>query len=39
MSLLLNKTPPDAIKTHVLPMVYKSLEAQNPQIQVNYLGD
>ncbi|XP_064601195.1 SCY1-like protein 2 [Liolophura sinensis] len=38
MSLLLNKTPTDAIKTHVLPMVYKSLEAQNPQIQELCLG-
>ncbi|XP_059905374.1 SCY1-like protein 2 isoform X2 [Gadus macrocephalus] len=33
MDLLLTKTPPDAIKSSVLPMVYRALEAPSVQIQ------
>ena len=34
MNLLLSKTPPSDICDHVLPMVYRALEANTPQIQV-----
>ncbi len=33
MSLLLSKTPQTDIKNHVLPMVYRALESNTPQIQ------
>ncbi|KAK3576147.1 hypothetical protein CHS0354_016306 [Potamilus streckersoni] len=33
MSLLLKKTPQADIKTHVLPMIFRSLEADTPQLQ------
>ncbi|XP_046552387.1 SCY1-like protein 2 isoform X2 [Haliotis rubra] len=33
MSLLLSKTPQQDIKTHILPMIYRALEVDNPQIQ------
>ncbi|XP_072033608.1 SCY1-like protein 2 isoform X2 [Amphiura filiformis] len=33
MDLLLTKTPKDDVKNHVLPMVYRALEAPSPQIQ------
>ncbi|KAK3517854.1 hypothetical protein QTP70_021010 [Hemibagrus guttatus] len=33
MDLLLTKTPPEAIKNNVLPMVYRALEAPSIQIQ------
>ncbi|XP_067120588.1 SCY1-like protein 2 [Centruroides vittatus] len=33
MNLLLNQCPPDAIRNHVLPMIYCSLEADAQQIQ------
>ena len=32
--MLLTKTPKDDIKNHVLPLVYRALEAPSPQIQV-----
>ena len=34
MNLLLQKTPQNDIKNHVLPMVYRALEANTLQIQV-----
>ena len=37
MNLLLSKTPPSDICDHVLPMVYRALEANTPQIQVRSL--
>ncbi|KAL4224685.1 SCY1-like protein 2 [Mactra antiquata] len=33
MSILLKKTPSDAIKNHVLPMIHRGLETNNSQIQ------
>lgn len=35
MNLLLSKTPQADIRNHVLPMVYRSLESNTPQIQVS----
>ena len=35
MNLLLSKTPPSDICDHVLPMVYRALEGDAPQIQVS----
>ncbi|XP_067654705.1 SCY1-like protein 2 isoform X2 [Haliotis asinina] len=33
MNLLLSKTPQQDIKTHILPMIHRALEVDNPQIQ------
>ncbi|XP_071104426.1 SCY1-like protein 2 isoform X3 [Haliotis cracherodii] len=33
MNLLLGKTPQQDIKTQILPMIYRALEVDNPQIQ------
>ena len=38
MNLLLSKTPQADIRNHVLPMVYRSLECDTPQIQVSLPG-
>ncbi|PIK58003.1 putative SCY1-like protein 2 [Apostichopus japonicus] len=38
MDLLLTKTPKEDVKHHVLPMVYRALEAPSPQIQVGDVG-
>ena len=34
MNLLLSKTPKADIQNHVLPMLFRSVEADSPQIQV-----
>jgi len=34
MDLLLKMTSQDAVQRHVLPMIIKSLEADNSQVQV-----
>lgn len=31
--MLLSKTPPTDVKTDVLPMIYRALESDTPQIQ------
>jgi hypothetical protein len=33
MDLLLTRTPPDAVRTEVLPMIFRALDSQAPQIQ------
>ncbi|XP_074660657.1 SCY1-like protein 2 isoform X2 [Tubulanus polymorphus] len=33
MSLLLQKTPPADVKNHILPMIFRALESNSPQIQ------
>lgn len=38
MGLLLSKTPKSDIQTHVLPMIFRALEADSPQIQVQVIS-
>ena len=33
LELLLSKTPPDAVRAHVLPLMYRALESNTQQIQ------
>ena len=35
MNLLIKKTPPAEVKNHVFPMIYKAIESNSPEIQVN----
>lgn len=33
MDLLLTRTPPDAVRSEVLPMIFRALDSNIPQIQ------